>query len=101
MICPKCKELGEKSRVYGGTGMTTCAYYTPYWDEEGVYHHHDGNRHTYSYNCSNGHSITVTGTGKCPNCNWGHDNEEVTVKDIEINNFHLQGTSGIIKIKND
>lgn len=100
MICPKCKELDQKSRVYGGAGMTTCAYYPPYYDEEGVYHNHDGNNHTSVYTCSNGHHITVSSTGMCPNCDWGHNSQKVTVKDIESNVVTLNG-SGLVKLNDD
>lgn len=61
--------------------MVTAMYCAPYYDEEGVYHHHDANRTTYNHVCSNGHKITVSSTGKCPSCDWGHDSEKVTVSD--------------------
>lgn len=104
MICVKCRELGQKSRVYHGTSFSTCAYYTPYYDEEGVYHSHDGNVHTTTYTCSNGHHITVSGIGKCPSCNWGHDKDTVTVKDVS-NIILVDGTGSIVnfsgKLNND
>lgn len=100
MICPKCKEQGKKSCVYGGTSFVTCAYYQPYYDEEGVYHSHDGNRHTTSYTCSNGHKITISGTGKCPSCTWGHNNETITVEDTPSNPLNISG-SNLVQFKND
>ncbi len=82
MICPKCKEEGRKSFITIGMGFTTCMFSQPFYDESGVYHSHDSNKHTKNYTCSNNHKITISSTGKCPNCSWGHDSEKVTVKDI-------------------
>lgn len=96
MICPKCKELGQKSTITVGAGMVTCAYYPPYYDEEGVYHHHDGNNHTYSYTCSNNHRMVVTSSGKCPNCDWGHGSEKITVEDIKTQVLNLNGIGTLI-----
>lgn len=101
MICTKCKELGQKSTIRIGTSMSTCANYQPYYDEEGVYHSHDGNSHSTTYHCSNGHNIYVSQTGTCPNCDFGKDSYKVTVKDAEpLNCLKIDG-SGVIGIKND
>jgi len=79
VICPKCKELGLKSILHDTGGMVTCMGFMPYYDEDGLYHCHDNNIHTNSYSCSNGHKIVQKSTGKCPNCNWGHDSASVEV----------------------
>jgi hypothetical protein len=100
MICSKCKEEGRKSIVRGGIGSSTCIYCPPYYDEEGVYHHHDDNWRSYEYTCSNGHRITVSSTGKCPNCKWGHDNQIISVRDTEKQELTAD-SSGTIKIDND
>lgn len=98
MICPRCKELGNKSIIRGGLGTVTCAYYPPYYDEEGRYHVHDANVHSCSYTCSKGHHITVSNTGKCPSCNWGHDSEKISVRDVEKHEFSsIPSAVGIIK----
>lgn len=78
MICQKCKEQGLKSRVTGGVGSITCVYYAPYYDEEGVYHSHDGNRASASYQCSNGHRWSQSSYGFCPapGCDWNNDRQE-------------------------
>lgn len=54
--CSQCKREGLKSIVY--VGMTTCTLigFTPYYDEDGVYHYEDPNTCTTEYQCSNGHS---------------------------------------------
>jgi len=46
---------------------------SPYYDEDGVYHHHDTNITTSSYSCSNGHEWTTKSRGKCPapGCEFG------------------------------
>lgn len=79
MICQKCKDEGLKSRVYGGIGSVTLVYYPPFYDEDGVYHSHDGNTSTAGYNCSNGHRWTVKSNGWCPapNCDWNKDRKEI------------------------
>lgn len=77
MICQKCKEQGLKSHVYGGIGSITCVHYTPFYDEDGQYHSHDGNTRTSSFRCSNGHEWTEYSTGFCPapDCDWNKDRE--------------------------
>lgn len=98
MICPKCKEMGQKSTIACLGGTVTCAYYQPYYDEEGAYHHHDGNMRNYNYSCSNGHRITVNSTAKCSSCSWGVDNEIIVVRNEE--NIVL-GISDMVITKND
>src|ERR1700681_3898152 len=97
MICPKCKELGQKSTIHGGMGMVTCAYYPPYYDEEGIFHSHDGNLHSSINTCSKGHRITAVSTGKCPNYNWGHDSEKITVEDMEPQTVTTINGGGLVK----
>jgi hypothetical protein len=91
MICPKCKELGQKSIIHRGLGTATSMYCPPYYDEEGVYHSHDANICTTVFNCSKGHRITIRSTGKCPSCVWGHDSQQITVEDIGPQTFNLNG----------
>ncbi len=79
MICPKCKDNGQKSRISGGSGSSTLMYCPPYYDEEGKYHSHDMNRHSRGYSCSNGHNILVISGNKCPSCDFGGE-DEVTVE---------------------
>lgn len=87
MICPKCKELGLKSKVYGGNvGFSTCAGWQPYYDEEGIHHSHNPNSNTSSLYCSNGHRIVISSSNKCVNCDYGHE-ETITVTDLPPNNF--------------
>ncbi len=70
MLCPECIKKGLKSMVYPGSGSTTCMYFQPFYDEEGKYHHHDGNITTYEYSCSNGHKWVEKSSGSCW-CGWG------------------------------
>lgn len=81
MICPKCKELGQKSTITGGIGMSTLLYCPPYYDEDGNYHSHDGNSHTREYTCSKGHRIVVNASNRCGFCDYGHE-EKITVSDL-------------------
>lgn len=88
MICPKCQERGLKSIIHVGHTMTTLMGYFGYYDEEGNYHHHDRNRKTTDYNCSNGHKfIGIKHGTPCPsypnNCDFDGGEEEL--KFIEEN----------------
>lgn len=73
MICKQCKEEGKQSIVYPGMSTQTCMSYYPFYDENGVYHHHDGNTIFYDYKCSNGHEFTETSKIRCPSCDWGRE----------------------------
>lgn len=78
MICSKCKDLGLKSRVTSGFGFSTAMYCAPYYDEEGVYHNHDANNHSWNYSCSNGHNFAISGHNKCCSCDFGKDSQKTT-----------------------
>jgi hypothetical protein len=65
VFCPKCKELGLKSRVYPGAAMSTLLASTPYYDENVKYHNNDPNTHTKSYSCNNGHKWVESWGGWC------------------------------------
>lgn len=97
MICERCKEQGLKSRIYGGVGYTTAMYCQPYYDEDGKYHHHDMNSSSSHYNCSNGHSFTVSHEKSCSNCDWKLSGS-VTFHENNITVDSVNGTSGTIKI---
>jgi hypothetical protein len=59
LICPVCKELGEKSTVHP-YGASTCTLMAPvdYYDEDGNHVYHDPNSCTYQYRCSKGHEFS-------------------------------------------
>lgn len=61
MICPTCKEFGEKSTVTDGGTFTTCMGFSPgYFDETGQWvKNRDPNWRTTQYHCSRGHSFQV------------------------------------------
>jgi len=82
MICPKCKELNQKSTITGGSGYSTAMGWQPYYDEEGRHHNHDPNGRTSHYSCSQGHDIIVSWSNKCPYCDFGHETV-TTVKDAQ------------------
>jgi hypothetical protein len=72
MICKTCREEGTVSEVYPGVSETTLMHFSPWYDEKGVYHSHNGNTVTTSYKCSNGHQWTdKRESSPCPGCNWG------------------------------
>jgi hypothetical protein len=72
MKCPTCVAEGKKSTVSVGIGMTTCAYYTPFYDEDGKYHYHDGNITTTELSCSNGHTWAQRSGNSCW-CGWTNE----------------------------
>lgn len=75
MICPKCKELDQKSRVTPHGGFSTAMYCAPYYGEDDKYHFHDLNRHRYTYSCSSKHVFTVTKGNKCSSCDFGTEDK--------------------------
>lgn len=83
MKCPVCQERGLKSNVYPGPRYCTLMYCAPYYDEDGNYHNHDMNTATTSYNCSLGHSWTVSRKGECASCDFGKDSERITITNSE------------------
>ena len=97
MKCEECVKAGEKSRVNSHGGMSTLMGYTPYYDEDGVYHNHDGNRKTNHYSCSNGHQWVEVGKNACPakGCDFGGDFEIkwYPAKDFYDENGKLKVTS--------
>jgi len=76
MKCEQCVEEGTKSRVTDrGSSKTLLGGSPSYYDEEGVYHHHDPNKITTAYTCSNGHTFVIRRLGSCPNedCDYGKE----------------------------
>lgn len=61
MICRKCREAGQRSKVYpGGTLRTLMARMPDYYDEDGnLVRPRDPNIHTTEYRCSNDHRWAV------------------------------------------
>lgn len=55
MKCSKCIEGGKKSTVPPRGLSSTLMGYSPYYDEDGIYHNHDYNTITSTYICSNDH----------------------------------------------
>ncbi len=72
MKCPECQKLGLKSIVTPGVGISTAVYCVPFYDEDGNYHHHDGNVTIAGHSCSNGHKWTERKKEPCPHegCDW-------------------------------
>jgi RNA polymerase subunit RPABC4/transcription elongation factor Spt4 len=83
MKCPVCVEKNLKSNVYVGMSTSTAMYCAPYYDEDGKYHSHDGNTHTTSYSCSNGHTWAESNTGTCPSCDFGKDSHSIKIYNSE------------------
>lgn len=74
MKCPECVKENKESCLYPSISYVTDAYYPPFYDKEGKYHHHDGNVTTNKYYCSNGHQFNNKSYGSCW-CGWGKEND--------------------------
>lgn len=83
VICPTCKSEGKKSYVTPGGRMTTDMFYPPYYDEDGVYHHHDRNTVTADYSCSRGHQWTENQRNQCPSCSWPDEGARVPIHEMK------------------
>lgn len=70
MRCPECVASAKTSLVYPQGSSCTLMAFSPYYDEEGKYHSHDGNRITDRYRCSEGHAWVAVRRAPCPTC--GH-----------------------------
>jgi len=99
MICPKCKELGEKSTVYEHGMVSTCANVNVYYDEDGNRHWHDPNRSTISYSCNRGHNFGFALANKCSSCDFGNDKDEVVIGADNTPGMIIIGTSGTLVLK--
>jgi hypothetical protein len=92
MICPKCKELNQKSTVSVGMSYTHTVYINQFYDEEGNWHGHHPSTST-NMRCSKGHDIAVTSNNKCDHCDFGSE-ESVTATDSGT--LSVQGSSGTL-----
>jgi len=97
VICPQCWENNQTSTIRLGAGRRTQRGIKSYYDEEGLYHSHDGNVERGNWHCSNKHHGEYIKYNKCPNCNYGSGNiklvdetsgtrdkraTEITIKDL-------------------
>lgn len=74
MKCAECVSDGKTSKVYQGYGVTMPMGGPQFfWDEKGVQHIHDGDKTSWNYTCSEGHSFSVPVERSCParGCSWG------------------------------
>lgn len=95
MICPHCKSENKKSFLYEGLCFTTAMGFQSFYDEDGNYHSHNGNRTSTAYNCSNGHSFSVSVLTQCPSCDFGKDSQKITLYE---NTLMVTDTSGELKL---
>jgi hypothetical protein len=64
--CPECVAQGQLSKVYIGGTIVTDMGTDRYYDEDGVFHNHDPNIRSTSYECSNKHYWYDGVMPKCP-----------------------------------
>lgn len=80
MICPKCKENNQISKVISIGGMNTVMGVQSYYDEMGAYHVHDCNAMKQLFDCSNGHRITIRKKHRCPSCDFNAGQDQMDVE---------------------
>jgi len=68
MICPECKRLGQRSKVYPGMCTSTLMAVSRYYDEDGNLHTHDPNKWRTQYRCSRGHAWIENRRNECKAC---------------------------------
>lgn len=66
MKCPECIKQGLRSTVRNLGSMKTLMSFEPWYDEDGNYHSHDGNRIQTGYKCANDHVWSTETYDKCP-----------------------------------
>lgn len=73
MRCAVCVKAGDRSRVWPLGRSVTLMGWSEHYDEMGIFHSHDPNRHSSAYVCSKGHHWTVSGIPACPadECDYG------------------------------
>ena len=96
MKCPQCVKEGKKSCVQVGERTTTLAFFSPFYDTEGVYHHHDSNTTTQYYRCDRGHfwSENVSNTCPNPNCDWTSESQAMAPPEIKEDTAPLNQITG-------
>ena len=80
MKCPQCEVAGERSRVYpAGEVVAMGMGANDYYDEDGIYHHHDPNSTNKTYSCSKGHRWGWQYWQRCPaDCGYNADKTNPT-----------------------
>ena len=73
MICEQCRQEGQTSCIYIGTGFVTCMGSAYYYDEQGKLHDHDPNVRTTTYSCSKGHHWVERSRLLCSSCDYNHE----------------------------
>lgn len=84
VICPKCWENNQTSTVRLGGGRITQRGIESYYDEEGLYHSHDGNVGRGEWSCSNKHKGKYFKYNKCPGCNYGDGNIKLVTDEKDV-----------------
>src|SRR2546430_16577299 len=93
MKCNECIKEGKTSKVYPQGGTSTLMYCPPFYDEAGVYHHHDCNVKTFLYRCSRGHTWIEKQDPMCPGCGLDWVAKPATFKDDENRENRARGTN--------
>lgn len=92
VVCPVCKQQGEKSTVTPRATFRTAMGGGSFYDEEGDYHSHDPNIHTKPFVCSNNHHFRRVFYMPCGTCGYVraedkweyHDKEEKKWVKIDV-----------------
>lgn len=73
VVCVECSSVGAKSTVIQCGIRVTAMGHLTFYDENGVYHHHNQNWHTMLFVCSYGHQWEKKYLKRCPapGCTFG------------------------------
>lgn len=85
MKCPYCVEEGKRSKVYDlGGSVTLMGGNFSFYDENGIFHHHDPNMITSYYSCTNDHHWSERRKASCPTsyCDWNKNNETQRIRNF-------------------
>jgi len=74
-----CQMCTDADRLWPKAVTRTAVAWQPYYDQYGLYHAHDPNTTTTTYECSNGHVFSVDKIAMCPvqTCSYGRETVEV------------------------
>lgn len=75
MKCAECVAEGERSTITPLGGYTNLLGWSPFYDEDGVYHSHDPNKHVSMYHCSRGHMWEKVTYAACGSCDYAKRRE--------------------------
>lgn len=102
MRCPQCVESGERSCVYPRETTSTLRMHGRFYDEDGVFHHHDPNWTSTEFSCSHGHRWATRWRAACPAGDYPAAKETTTLaprEPVEVSTLDVFGHSLVAEVK--